>query len=91
MEMNTIWEDVKIKHSSVTPKYIQVSNAIIKALDEKRIKLDDSLPSINELSFSLDVSRDTVEKSYRHLKTIGILSSKPGKGYYINPVIYLED
>lgn len=90
MEMNAIWEDVKISYSSDTPKYIQVSNAIIKALDEKRIKLDDFLPSINELSFSLDVSRDTVEKSYRHLKNIGIISSKPGRGYYINPAVYVE-
>src|SRR5690606_10212189 len=37
----------------------------------------------NELSFSLDISRDTVEKSYRHLKQRGIIGSVPGKGFFV--------
>ena len=41
------------------------------------------LPSINELSFSLEMSRDTAEKGYRNLRKLGVVDSVPGKGYYI--------
>lgn len=76
-------EDIQIDDRLVTPKYIQVSNAIVRAIEEDRIKSNDQLPSINELSFCLDLSRDTIERSYKHLKQIGMLTSVPGKGFYV--------
>jgi DNA-binding transcriptional regulator YhcF (GntR family) len=45
--------------------------------------LNDVLPSINELSFEFEISRDTAEKGYKYLKKIGIVGSIPGKGYFI--------
>ncbi|WP_315817822.1 hypothetical protein [Paraflavitalea speifideaquila] len=42
---------------------------------------DEILPSINELSFEFEISRDTAEKGYKHLKKIGVLGSVPGKGF----------
>jgi DNA-binding transcriptional regulator YhcF (GntR family) len=69
-------------HSS-TPKYLQLSGAIIKAVEKGKLNKDDILPSINELSYKLEISRDTAEKGYKHLKEIGMLNSVPGKGYYI--------
>jgi hypothetical protein len=42
------------------------------------------LPSINDLSFELDISRDTAEKAYKHLKKLGVIGSVPGKGYFIS-------
>jgi DNA-binding transcriptional regulator YhcF (GntR family) len=69
-------------HSS-TPKYLQLSNAIVKAVEIGKLKNDDMLPSINELSYKLEISRDTAEKGYKHLKKIGMLNSVPSKGYYI--------
>src|SRR5262249_46360285 len=44
---------------------------------------NDLMPSINELSFELDISRDTAEKGYKYLKKMGVLGSVPGKGYFI--------
>ena len=41
------------------------------------------LPSINDLSYELEISRNTAEKAYRHLKQLGVVSSVPGKGYFI--------
>ncbi|MBC7872856.1 MAG: GntR family transcriptional regulator, partial [Ferruginibacter sp.] len=43
----------------------------------------DVLPSINELSFEFEISRDTAEKGYKHLKKNGVLGSVPGKGYFV--------
>ncbi|HLL44945.1 MAG TPA: winged helix-turn-helix domain-containing protein, partial [Segetibacter sp.] len=68
---------------SVTAKYQQLANSIIKAIEKGKLQAGDVLPSINELSLEFDVSRDTVEKGYKHLKKMGVVGSVPGKGYYI--------
>lgn len=68
---------------SATPKYQQLANSIIKAIETSKLQVDDVLPSINELSFQFEISRDTAEKGYKYLKKSGIIGSVPGKGYYI--------
>ena len=60
-----------------------VADSIKQAVVDGHIKINDTIPSINELSFELAVSRDTIEKSYRKLKSDGILGSVPGKGFFI--------
>jgi hypothetical protein len=32
----------------------------------------------------MDISRDTAEKAYKHLKKLGVIGSVPGKGYFIS-------
>jgi DNA-binding transcriptional regulator YhcF (GntR family) len=71
---------------SATPKYQQLANSIIEAVRMGKLKIDDVLPSINELSFEFEISRDTAEKGYKHLKKINILGSVPGKGYFIKSI-----
>lgn len=71
---------------SATPKYQQLANNIIRAVNEEILKQGDTLPSINEISNHFEISRDTVEKGYKHLKEIGILESVPGKGFFINTI-----
>ena len=83
MFSQNIFSHVFIDEYAVTPKYLQVSNSIIKAVEEKKIAKGYMLPSINDLSFELDISRDTAEKAYRHLKKRGVIGSVPGKGYFI--------
>ena len=68
---------------SVTAKYQQLANSIIKAIENRKLQVDDVLPSINELSIEFDISRDTAEKGYKYLKKLGIIGSVPGKGYFI--------
>lgn len=68
---------------SVTAKYQQLANSIIKAIENGKLQTDDVLPSINELSIEFDISRDTAEKGYKYLKKLGIIGSVPGKGYFI--------
>jgi DNA-binding transcriptional regulator YhcF (GntR family) len=83
MKKETIFSYIEIDYYSATPKYLQLANSFIKAIREGKISKDDVLPSINELSFEFEISRDTAEKGYKHLKHIGILGSVPGKGYFI--------
>ena len=75
---------LSIDEYSITPKYLQLSNAIIRAIETGDIVKDDMLPSINDLSFALDTSRNTIERVYKELKDKGIVSSVPGKGFFIS-------
>src|SRR5258705_11438812 len=83
MKQPPIFKHLFIDYYSATPKYMQLASGIIKAITEGVIKENDILPSINELSFEFEISRDTAEKGYKHLKKIGVLGSVPGKGYFV--------
>jgi DNA-binding transcriptional regulator YhcF (GntR family) len=78
-----IYDIIRIDEFSATPKYQQIINAILKGIENGRLKQQSVLPSINDLSYELDVSRNTAEKAYRYLKKTAIISSVPGKGYFI--------
>lgn len=83
MKTNMFCDYIRIDEYSATPKYLQLSREVIKAIEQGKLKMDSMLPSINELSCNLELSRDTAEKGYRYLKKKGIINSVPGKGYYI--------
>lgn len=83
MKFSNFFSNVHVDEFSSTPKYLQLTNSILNAIEAGKLKKDDIVPSINELSFELEVSRDTAEKGYKHLKKMGVLGSVPGKGYYI--------
>jgi len=83
MKTSPIYKLINFDEFSATPKYQQLANSIIKAIESAKLQTDDVLPSINELSAYFDIARDTAEKGYKHLKKMGILSSVPGKGYFI--------
>jgi DNA-binding transcriptional regulator YhcF (GntR family) len=74
---------IKIDEYSITPKYLQISNSILNAIKDQKIDLNDILPSINDLSTALEVSRNTIERSYKELKKFGVIKSITGKGYFI--------
>ncbi|MEO5592402.1 MAG: substrate-binding domain-containing protein [Chitinophagaceae bacterium] len=67
-----------------TPKYLQVVNAVISAINKGKLNRGDQLSSINELSNEFFLARDTVQKAYGILLKKGVLCSVRGKGYYIN-------
>lgn len=83
MEPNRFFNHIHVDVYSSTPKYLQLSDSIIEAIEDGKLKKNDLLPSINELSYVLEISRDTAEKGYKYLKSKGIIISVPGKGYYI--------
>jgi len=83
MKKDPVFQHLFIDFYSATPKYLQLANSIVKAIEAGKLAKDEILPSINELSFEFEISRDTAEKGYKHLKKIGVLGSVPGKGYFV--------
>ncbi len=77
------FENIEINEFAVTPKYLQLVNGILTAIANGQIKYGTVLPSINEVSYSLEIARDTAEKGYKHLKYLKVLDSIPGKGYFV--------
>ncbi|PUZ27193.1 substrate-binding protein-like domain-containing protein [Chitinophaga costaii] len=90
MKASKLFDMIQVDEFSSTPKYLQLTNAILNAISAGKLQKDDPLPSINELSYQLEISRDTAEKGYRYLKKIGVLASVPGKGYFIRNTAFRQ-
>ena len=78
--------NLKIDSESEIPKYRQVVDLFISDIEAGIFKQGQRIPSINEMSEELLLSRDTVEKAYVYMKKKGILLAVRGKGYYVNQV-----
>lgn len=78
-----IFQIIKIDQLSVTPIYKQIVTSILKGIEDEYLTMGYSLPSINDLSFELDISRDTCVRAYNELKCLKVVASVPGKGYFI--------
>ncbi|MDR0793402.1 MAG: GntR family transcriptional regulator [Chitinophagaceae bacterium] len=86
MASENIYTLIHLDDYSVTPKYLQLANSILKGIEAQKLEQGYILPSINNLSFEMDISRNTVEKAYKYLKKNGIINSFPGKGYVIDKI-----
>lgn len=75
---------IQIDDSLGIPKYRQIINSIYNAISAGDLCLGDKVPSLNEICFEFELSRDTVMVAFNELKAKGIINSIPGKGYYIN-------
>lgn len=76
----------KIMHinpDSPVPKYQQVIDALMNAIENGKLQMGDKLPSINQLCMENEVRRDTVMFALNHMKARGLVTSRQGKGYYI--------
>ncbi len=79
-------EHIQIDDSLGVPKYRQIINSIFQAIAGGRLKIGDKIPSLNQICAEFDLSRDTVMVAFNELKAKGVISSIPGKGYYINSI-----
>jgi DNA-binding transcriptional regulator YhcF (GntR family) len=79
---------IKINEKNRIPKYKQIVRTIQNNIKNGTFKQGDKLPSINKLKNDLDVARDTVIKAYKELVTMGVISSMPGKGYYVSKAVH---
>jgi DNA-binding transcriptional regulator YhcF (GntR family) len=74
---------LKIDPKSTQTKYKQLVHGIERAISEKRLSLNDKLPSINKVALANGLSRDTVLQAYDELKKRGLIYSILGKGYFV--------
>lgn len=72
-----------IQSTSSSPKYKQIVDGIINAIERKDLVRGDVLPSVSQICKEFSLSRDTVVKAYAELKSQGIVEAVPRKGYYV--------
>ncbi|RVT79626.1 GntR family transcriptional regulator [Flavobacterium sufflavum] len=73
---------IRVNNHSSIPKYIQVADSISEDILNENIKKQHRIPSINDLSDSSGLSRDTIEKAYKILRDRDLIFSVKGKGYF---------
>jgi len=74
---------IEINTDSQVPVYKQLIQNIEYLINNEEYKENDFLPSMNELSNELEISKETVKKAYSFLRKKGIIDSSHGKGFYV--------
>ncbi len=74
---------IKIDLGSQLPVYKQIIQKIQNLVSIGEYNEGDYLPSMNELAYELQISKETVKKAYSILRAKGVIESAHGKGFYI--------
>lgn len=75
---------VEIKVNTHKPKYLQLAENIIHQIENNKLFLNQRLPSVNQMSQEMNISRETVFKALNYLSERGVVYSKNRKGYFVN-------
>ena len=75
--------NIDFTNSHSQPKYRLIIDAVIELLQNGTLQKGDKLPSCNELCKEYHLSQDTVYMAYNELKKLGLITSKVGKGYFV--------
>lgn len=69
------------------PLYLQLYRYIKLEIEAGRLKMDEKLPSIRNLSDKIGVSKTTIQTAYDQLLIEGYIYSKIKSGYYVSDII----
>ena len=74
---------IHLDHRDSRPIYIQIADAIRRQIEAGVLSPGDKLPSVRELSASLTINPNTIQRAYRELENGGWIESAPGKGSFV--------
>src|SRR5688500_19739329 len=74
-----------IDSASRTPIYRQLTRQIREAIAKGKLRSEERLPSVRELSKSLVVNPNTIARVYTELEREGVLTTRQGLGVYVAP------
>jgi len=75
--------EFRIESSSRVPIYRQLVGQIREAVARGRLKAEERLPSVRDLSRQLVINPNTVARVYTELEREGILNTRPGLGVFV--------
>lgn len=76
--LNSFFENITADMYLSTPKYLQLAHSILEAIEHGKLQKNILLPSLNEITFNLEISRETADKSYKYLQHLGVVQSIQG-------------
>lgn len=74
--------EIKIDKTSIIPVYYQLQEALVDLIEGGKFKPDELLPSENELSQELGISRNTIQRAFKYLVDRGLAYRVQGKGTF---------
>ncbi len=74
---------IQFDPTSNKPKYQQLIDSIVDAIDSGNFERGKQLPSINVVASEFGMARMTVTKAYDELRERGLITSHHGKGFYV--------
>ena len=74
---------IHLDHRDSRPIYIQIADAFRRQIEAGVLSPGDKLPSVRELSASLTINPNTIQRAYRELENDGWIESAPGKGSFV--------
>ena len=77
---------IKLDYKSPHSIHEQITNGIKELIISGALSPSEKLPSVRELSVSLTVNPNTVQRAYKTLETEGIIYSMQGKGNFVAKV-----
>jgi GntR family transcriptional regulator len=75
--------EFRIEPASRTPIYRQLVAQIREAVARGRLKPEERLPSVRDLSRQLVINPNTVARVYTELEREGVLNTRPGLGVFV--------
>ena len=82
---------IKIDYTNSRSIHEQIEDGIKKLIVNKILQADEQLPSVRDLSVSLTVNPNTVQKAYKLLEGEGYIYSVKGKGNFVAPANHTKD
>lgn len=64
--------------------YEQIIEGIEREILMELLHEGEQLPSLRELSSSLNINPNTIQKAYMELDRRGVITSAPGRGYFVS-------
>lgn len=74
---------IKVDTRLAAPIYRQIFDSVKQAIEQGKLKLGDSLPSVNTVISEFSIARGSIFKAYDELRAAGIIDSIPGKGFFV--------
>ena len=74
---------IKLDYKNSKPLHEQITQGIKDLIMCKALAPDEQLPSVRELSVSLTVNPNTVQRAYKTLETDGVIYSIRGRGNFV--------
>lgn len=74
---------IKTDYKSPKPLHEQISEGLKQLIVSGVLKPDEQMPSVRELSVSLTVNPNTVQRAYRDLESEEFIYSVRGKGNFV--------
>lgn len=75
---------IKLSRTAKSPLYMQLADAIERAIDDGGLSAGDRLPPHHDLARGFDVNITTITKAFGVLQQKGLVDSRPGRGTIVS-------